>query len=83
MRLLFEGGIYFVQELRIVQLLFEGGRYSRMASIRRNMVVTVACLCCAWGEEDRTGSVYHRFLILDLLLAVSSPNFIDSYPKLQ
>ena len=27
--------IYFIQELRIVQLLFEGGDYSRAATIQR------------------------------------------------
>ena len=37
---LFEGGVYFVQELRIMQLLFEGGDCSRAASIRRNTVGT-------------------------------------------
>ena len=31
-RLLFEGGVYFVQELRIVRLQFEGGDYSRAVS---------------------------------------------------
>ena len=36
---LFEGGVYFVQELWIVQLLIVGGHYSRAASIRRNMVL--------------------------------------------
>ena len=35
-RLLLEGGVYFVQELRIVRLLFEADHYSRAASVRRN-----------------------------------------------
>ena len=38
LRLLFEGGVYYVQELWIVRLLLEDGDYSRAASIRRNMV---------------------------------------------
>ena len=40
LRLLFEGGIYFVQELRIVWLLFKGSNYLRVASIWRNTVFT-------------------------------------------
>ena len=36
--LLFKGGVYFVQELRIVWLLFEGCHYSSVASIQRNTV---------------------------------------------
>ena len=34
-RLLFEGGVYFAQELQIVWLLFEGDHYSMAASVRR------------------------------------------------
>ena len=33
-QLLFEGGVYFVQELRIVRLIFECGYYLRAVTIR-------------------------------------------------
>ena len=69
--LLFKGGVYFVQELWIVWLLFEGGHYSRVASIRRNTVfafhhyleqytmlnfIIVLCVVKAWVK------LFHKYL---------------------
>ena len=44
-------------------------------------IVTVTCLHVALGAKTKTGqSVFiSDFVMLDLLLAVFSPNFIDSY----